>query len=383
MPRRADSRGRLLAAALCLLPLAAAAPAAAEPLNRIVLQVNGRIATLREFEDKLALRRQALEHSDLDAAKRQQALAEAPQAVMRDMFEDLLLQSRADQLGIRVTRQELEALIAEVREANRFADDTELRRAIEQSGGTWEQFREQLSASARYRELVGREVQGRISLEEDDLRIFYRDNPELFRVPEERKLREVVVLDTSPLSAEARLSLATEIGSRADAGDDLEEIVAETSKQGTTSGVIDLDWVPEGDLDPALEQAVAGLAVGKTSTPVEARGGLHVLQLVDRHEAHIRPFDEVKGEIEQRERERLFAKEFPKYMVELEQKSYVIENPPPEAVGFRKADATVDPTDPLNAFRRKADGETAKPEDETPSANGKPSGPHTKSASGA
>lgn len=380
MPRLADPARRLLAAALCLLPLAslaAGAPAAAEPLNRIVLQVNGRIATLREYESKLAQRRQALERSELDGAKRQQALEQAPKEVMRDMFEDLLLQSRADQLNIRVTRQELEGLIAEVREANRFADDSELRHAIEQSGGSWEEFRDQLSASARYRELVGREVQGRIGLEEDDLRMYYRDNPELFRVGEERKLHEIVVLDTSPLSPDARLTLATEIRSRADAGDDLAEIAAGTSAQGTTSGVIDLDWVPEGDLDPALEEAVTGLAVGKASAPVEARGGLHVLQLVDRHEAHIRPFDEVKGEIEQRERERLFAKEFPKYMAELEQKSYVIENPPPDAIGFRNADATVDPTDPLNAFRRKAEGDpAAKPEE-------KPTGPDGKKGPGA
>lgn len=354
--RPAMHRPRALAAALCLLAaaaLASASPAAAEALNRIVLQVNGRIATLHEYEQKLALRREAMERSDLEDGERQRALELAPQEVMRDIYQDLLLLSRADQLDIRVSREELERLIAEVREANKFADDAELRRAIEQSGSSWETFREQLSASARYRELVGREVQGRISLEEDDLRMFYRDNPELFRVPEERQLKEVVVFDTSALSADARLRLAEDIHRRIDAGEDPAAIVTETSAAGTTSGVIDLDWVPQGDLDPALEQAVTGLAVGRSSAPVTARGGLHVIQLVDRHEARIRPFEDVKGAIDQRERERLFAKELPKYMAELEQASYVVENPPPEAVGFRKADSTVDPTDPLNVFRRK------------------------------
>lgn len=370
-PRKAEARRRALAGTLLALALAPLGPAAAEPLNRVVLQVNGRIATLREYQEKLALRRQAVERSDLAGEERQRALAQAPQEVMRDIFEDMLLLSRADQLNIRVSRQELEGLIAEVREANKFADDAELRRAIEQSGGTWETFREQLSASARYRELVGREVQSRIALEEDDLRMYYRDHPELFRVPEERKLREVVVLDTSPLSADARLSLATEIGSRADAGDALEEIVADTAKQGTTSGVIDLDWVPEGDLDPTLEQAISGLAVGKSSAPVAARGGLHVIQLVDRKEARMRAFEEVKGEIEQRERERLFGKELPKYMAELEQESYIVENPPPEAIGYRKADATLDPTDPLNVFRRGPQDEAGKKDEKKP-VQGKP-----------
>ncbi len=340
----------------------------AEPINRIILRVNNRIATQQEYQTKLAQRRLTIERTEGGTPEaRQQAWAEAPQAVLYEIFEDMLLQSRADQLRIRVSRDEVDSLVANIREANKMASNDELRRAVEQSGMNWDQFVAQLSDQARYRELIGREVQSRIRLEEDDLRILYRDQPEEFRLPEERKLREIVVLDTSALSVEERLKLAEDIRRRIDQGEDPAAIAAETSADGRTSGLVDLDWIPKGDLDPALEQAINEVAAGKASAPTPGRGGFHVIQVVERKPERLRPFDEVKEEISQREQQRLYRREYPKYIKELEQASYIVENLPPEAVGYRKAEPLEDPSDPLNIFKEKpgTDAEVAKPSGNT------------------
>lgn len=354
-PSRPRPLRRGLAFALALaLSFAVSGPAAAEPVNHVVLRVNNRIATHFEYQHKLAQRRQLIERSEnVDAAARQKAWQEAPKAVLYEIFEDLLLQSRADLLRIRVSREELDGMVANIREANKLATDEELRRAVEQSGMSWDQFLTQLGDQARYRELIGREVQGRIKLEEDDLRILYRDQPEQFRLPEERKLREIVVLDSSPLSPEARQELAEEIRARIDQGEDPAAVAAETSADGRTGGLVDLDWIAKGDLDAALEQAVAEIPAGKAAPPVAGRGGLHVIQVVERKNERLRPFEDVKDEIAEREHARLYRREYPKYLQELEQASYIVENIPPDAVGYRKAEALDDPADPLDIFKQK------------------------------
>ena len=48
---------------------------------------------------------------------------------------------------------------------------------------------------------------------------------------------------------------------------------------GDATGPVDLGWVEAGELAPALEAAVAGLVAGAVSSPVEARGGLHICLL--------------------------------------------------------------------------------------------------------
>jgi parvulin-like peptidyl-prolyl isomerase len=339
------------AVGLTLLVLLAG-PVAAEPLNRIVLQVNDRIATLGDFEAAAGERLAALNQAELDAEERQRQLERLPAEVLRLMLEDMLVQSRADQLGIRVGEAEIEEMMAQVQEMNGFAGREELARAVAQSGRTWEEFRQEMARSRRYREVVSRELQSRIKLEEDDLRIVYRDNPDLFRVPEERLLKEVVVLDSAGLSAGEMEALGQEIHRRLDAGEQIEAVVAPLKEAGRTSAVIDLGWVPKGDLDAALETAIDGVAPGRTSEPVVGRGGLHVLLLLDRHEPRMRPFDEVADAIHARERERLLTKEFPKYLRELERQSHVVANPPPGAEDFRRLAETTEAPDPLEVFRR-------------------------------
>lgn len=341
-------------ASLLAVAWSMATAASADPVNRVILRVNNRIATYFEYQEKLAQRREMIDRAEKgDPATRQRAWQEAPKAVLFEIFENMLLQSRADQLRIRVSKDELETMVANIREANKLASNDELRQAVEQSGMTWEQFQDQLNDQARYRELIGREVQSRIKLEEDDLRILYRDQPDEFRLPEERKLREIVVLDTSALTTEARQQLAEQIRARIDRGEDPAAIAAETSSDGRTSGLVDLDWIAKGDLDPALEQAIADIPAGKASPPALGRGGLHVIQVIERKGERLRPFDEVKDEISQREQARLYRREYPKYMKELEKASYIVENLPPETAGYRKTESIDDPSDPLNIFKEK------------------------------
>ena len=69
---------------------------------------------------------------------------------------------------------------------------------------------------------------------------------------------------------------------------------------------------------------------------MQARGGLHLVQVIDRRESRVPPFSEVQAAIQAKEQERVFRLEIAKYMVELEKKSLVVANPPAEAANFRR-----------------------------------------------
>ncbi len=346
------ARAARVALVLSALVVAGSGAALAETLNRIVVQVNDRITTFHEYQTALGDRMAGLDRAQLPPEERAQVEARLPGEVLRSIFEEMLLLSRADQLSLRTSSSEIEAMLDEIQQANSFPSRDELKKAVAASGQTWESFREQLEKNQRIQEVIGREVSTRIKLEEDDLRIYYRDHSDQFRLPEERKLVEVVVLDSSPLDDAAKKALADDLSRRLNAGEAPATLVAETAGRGETSGAIDLDWVPKGDLDPALEGAIAGLKPGQASAPVSGRGGLHVLQLVELRLARLRGFDEVQDEISRRERSRRFEKEFPVYLKDLEAKSYVVVNPPPGAEGFRRTTPDRPGEDPLDAFRK-------------------------------
>lgn len=316
----------------------------AEVINRVVLRVNDRIATLYDYQERRQEMAREIARREQDAEERQRLLAQAGEVVYANLFQELLLESRADQLGIEVGETQVDAAIARLKEGYNIKTAQEFQAALAQSGMTEQQLRAQLRNSLRVQEVRGREVQSRVDLNEEDLRRYYRKNLEQFRQPEQVQLREVVVLDEGGAPAEERARIAAEIHAKAAAGTSLADAVKDYAARGATSNVIELGWVSPGDLDKDLETAVWKLPKGAVSDPVEARGGLHLAQVIDRRESRVPPFSEVSEAIQAREQERVFREEVTKYMVELEKKSLVVANPPEEAAGFRRQLATTEGT---------------------------------------
>ncbi len=336
---------------LCLLfgvGLAAARPVAAEVVNKIVLRINDRIATQHDYELAREDMRREIGRKNLEPAERDQALISAGEVVFKNLYEDLLLQSRADQLNITASEAEVDAAVQQMRESFSITSDEQFRGALAQSGMTEKDLRENLRKNLRVRELIGREVQGKIKLEEDDLRRYYQKNVDLFRVPEQVHLREAVILAEKTKGPAERAKIAADLRAAVVAGQTLLDAAKPFEEQGVGSAVVDLGWLSESDLDPSIAQAAWSLAPAALSEPTEGRGGTHLLQMVERRPSYIRPFPEVQAEIEARERNRLFRDRFAQYEQELEKDSLIVARPPAEAADYRRL-IGVPPEDPLEA----------------------------------
>jgi parvulin-like peptidyl-prolyl isomerase len=313
----------------------------AEVINRVVLRVNDRIATLRDYQQRREEMTRDILRREQDPEERQRLLSQAGEVVFADLYRELLLDSRADQLGVEINEAQVDTALTQLKQNYNIKTDQDLQAALAQSGLTLDQLRAQLRSSLRVQDVRSREVQSRVKVDEEDLRRYYRKNLEQFRQPEQVQLREVVVLEEGGAPAEERAGIAAGIRAKATTGTSLADAAAEHAQKGVTSNVIELGWVSPGDLDKNLETAVWALPKGSVSEPVQARGGLHLVQVVDRRESRIPPFSEVSAAIQAREQERVFRDEVAKYMTELEKKSLIVANPPEEAAGFRRQIASV------------------------------------------
>ena len=324
---------------VAIATILAAGPARADDVNRVVLRVNDRIATLYDFEQRKAdMQAQLLHQQDMPLEQRREVLNHLGTTVFRDMFEELLLMSRADQADVKISAEDIASSISRMRENYKLDTDEQFQAALAQSGMTLDQLRDQVRRNLTMQTVISREVQAKIEIDEEVLRRYYRDHPQEFQVPEQVRLQELVVLDDSKLSEDERVQLAAALRKELIAGRPLAELAAENAKTGATSGLIDIGWVAKGDLSADLEKAVWDLKPGEVSEPVASRGGLHLVTLLERRAATLRPFTEVADEIRGKERERLFADKYKEYLDRLEREAYVQLDPPPEAKDFRAAD---------------------------------------------
>ena len=358
--------GRRVAASVATLLAIAALPAAGQSSpgaeNRVVLRVNDRIATLYDYQRAVAEQVDLIRSAaGLTEPERQERVNDAGRIVMKVLFEELLLMSRADQLAVVVDESEVDEQLRATRERFGLESEEQFRQALAQQGMREEDFRERTRIQLRSNVVRGREVASRVVVEDEDMRRFYRDNEERFRIPERARFEEIVVLEAG-VPADRRAPLAALALTRMRVGGTA-AVVAEGLGEGVTA--VDVGWVTPGDLAPALDAVAWDLAVGDVAEAVAARGGLHVMKMLERTPETIQPFEEVRDAIQQEERGRLFTEEYALYLDELAEAAYVVERLPEGAEGYRPVESPSLDADALGLLAPFAPGAQAPDVDES------------------
>jgi parvulin-like peptidyl-prolyl isomerase len=344
-----------------------AAPAAGEEINRIVLRVNDRIATLREYEERRESRLAAISAAaELSVEERRRLAADAGRSTLRELFEELLVLSRAQQLRIEATPAKIDRAVDQARRRFGIETDEEFAYALASSGGTMAEFRERMARNILFSEVVQREVTPRVKVDDEEAARYWREHAEEFVVPERRQVEEAVVRDDTARSPAERAELARRIRDALIAGGTVAEAVRELDGESDVL-VLDHEWIERGTLDPQLEAAVWELAAGGVAGPLPARGGLHVLHLLAVEPPSQQPLESVRPQILARLQEAQFDVKSREFLDELARAAYVVERLPEDAAGYR--DVVSAERDPVRELLRGAAPEVAPdaaPEPPTP-----------------
>jgi peptidyl-prolyl cis-trans isomerase SurA len=265
---------RLLAAVLLVLPL----HANSQVLDRIVAVVNDGTVLQSEFDNALVEARQQL---------RGRGIANAPEAQLREqVLERLILiriqTQRAKEAGIRVDDRELNDVLSNLAAQNNMSLP-QFAAAIRSEGGDYLAVREQIRDEVMIQRLRSREVESRINITDQDVRLYLEQEADLGNV--EVRLSHILVSVPDGASPEVRQQSAARAAalreSIADGGNFAELAVANSDGQQALDGG-DLGWRRIAELPGLFSGAVRNLDVGATTPVIETAGGFHILQLADR-----------------------------------------------------------------------------------------------------
>lgn len=263
---------------LCLLlPL----HAAALELNRVVAVINNDAITSLQLDKALAT-----------AAPGTPAIDERRQVLER-LIEESLMRQRAEEIGLTVSDDEVEAAVQDVLRQNRLSKE-QLDAALTQQGMTPEDYRQGLRRQILRFKLVGREVQGLIEVSSREIQDYYAANMAAYSEAASIELQHI----SFPLTGQDA-KVQEERGQAAlaalRAGTDFATVLATAVKDGADGG--EMGTIDLADLTPAFAAAVKDLPVGGSSELVASEQALHLLVVTNRTAGKVRPLDEVREEI--------------------------------------------------------------------------------------
>lgn len=164
-------------------------------------------------------------------------------------------------------------------------------------------FQQPEEATVEYLVLDLDAVRAGITLSEDDLRTYYKENQERLAGKEERRASHILVNATKDASAQARET------AKARAQELLEQVrknpagfaeIAKKSSQdsGSAPGGGDLGFFARGAMVKPFEDAVFSMKKGDISDVVESDFGYHIIQLTDVKTPQPPSFEQVRAKLE-------------------------------------------------------------------------------------
>jgi peptidyl-prolyl cis-trans isomerase D len=149
-----------------------------------------------------------------------------------------------------------------------------------------------------------------VSVPDAELRKAYDMNKEAYRLPERVHVRHILLKTTDKPKAEVDKlkSKAEELVKQIRQGADFADL-AKKNSEDPASAVKggDLDWISRGQTVKAFENAAFTLKPKETSNVITTEYGFHILQVLEKQEAKLSPFEEVKAKLaEERKRQLVF-----------------------------------------------------------------------------
>ncbi|HET8729164.1 MAG TPA: peptidylprolyl isomerase [Alphaproteobacteria bacterium] len=266
--------------ALALFPLLALPTEgrAQQPVERIAAVVNDQVISLSDLVARLRL---ALLSSGLQPTdENQQRLL--PQ-VLRGLIDEYLQRQEASRLNIRATDEQIENAIGTIAAQNNLPPD-QLLLLLQRNNIPVSTLREQVATQIAWGELVQRQLLPHVNIGDQEI------DETLNRIVAERGRPEYLVaeiflgVDDPDRETEVR-QLADSLVQQIRQGAPFAGVARQFSQAAGAASGGDLGWVVEGQLDPALDQALQRLAPGQVSDPVRTLTGYHIMLLRDQRRA--------------------------------------------------------------------------------------------------
>ena len=291
-------------ALLCALGIAGACLAAdtktdTTVVEEIVAKVNNEIVTRSELEK---LRRQLeaeIVRQQVTPERAKKLLDDADTGLLRDRIDQLLLVAKGKELDIKVD-PDLSKQMAQLQLKSGISDPDKFQQFVrEQTGMSFEDYKQQMKDNLLTQEVVRREVGGRIAVPKEEQQKYYEEHKSEFVREEQVWLQEIMIstADKDEKGVAAAEKKANDLVTRARRGENFGIMAHDNSDAETAESNGTLPPFKHGVLRKEIEDVVFQQPKGYVTDPIRQSKGFLILKVVQHDAAGLQPFDAVENEI--------------------------------------------------------------------------------------
>ena len=206
-------------------------------------------------------------------------------ALLSRMIDDALIQKEALRLGVSVSAEELDTRIKEL--LGEY-DKARLGLVLAEGEINFDEWKASLRRILTAEKLIGREVDSKVTITDDELKEYYEKNADRFVWPRRVHVLQIMVNDETA---------AEQIRKKLLNNGDFAKIAREHSQSPDAVDGGDLGFVSRGQLPPEFEGVVFKLKKGEISEVVKSIYGFHLFKVLEGQKSRPMSFEESKERI--------------------------------------------------------------------------------------
>jgi peptidyl-prolyl cis-trans isomerase SurA len=293
---------RPLAVGVLVAVTALSLGAQAEILEQVLVKVNADIITKTQLESwQVAALRQNNQQLNDEQLKRE--IARITPEILVQAVDDLLVQQRGRELGIKLGDEQFNKVLASIKKENKLEDEAQFQAALKQEGLTMAELRKNLERSMVRQQVEQAEIFNRIQITEPEERAYYELHKNELATPAAVTLREILVSVASDgkalnvgLDEEAKAK-AEAARQRAVGGESFEKLVAEVSDAPSKANAGLVGPVNLSELAKDVATVLAPLKAGEVSPVFRTSRGYQVIKIETKSETVVPPFEQARQRI--------------------------------------------------------------------------------------
>ena len=273
-------------------------------VERVLVKVNGQIITQTDLETRQINEIRARGIQPQNNIELANLIREITPVVIASAVDELLLVQRGRDLGYRLSDDQFDEIIANLKAENQFESDEEFEQALRESEGlSLPELRRVMERNMLVNQIQQVDVLSRVSITDVEAREYYDTHLEEFTEPGTATLREILIAvpegadGVNVVAADAARVVAETTVARLRGGEDFQTLADELSDSPSKSNGGLIGPLLVGDYSETIQGVIASLDIGEAADPIRTPQGYQVVMLEDRTDDLVRSFNEVRDNI--------------------------------------------------------------------------------------
>ena len=273
------------------------APVRAEVVDKIIAVVNDDIITLYEFNAAFEPYRKNIENT-YKGDDKEAVIKQTKEAFLQRFIDNILIEQEAKKAGagIIVKDEEVMEVIQDMSNKQKMSMQDFLKN-LAKEGNSIESVKKEIRGQMMRARLLRREVKSKILVNDEEIGEYYNKNRQDYEGKETVRIKQLLLL--LPPNANKTViakvkNEALQLHKRIMAGESFDSLIVKYSQGPAAVQGGDVGFVGRGTIIPEVETVAFSLPVGQISEVIESSSGFHIILVVDKKGAGLKPLAAVR-----------------------------------------------------------------------------------------